>query len=199
MDTDLRADLDKFMKEKLDPINGQMVEQEKLRHKQFLEKHFEKYDALGEKHDSHISQLITLEGVILGIIIVFTNSQQVTPWLIVAVCLILISLIFGIWSQSLGIQASYQSHEWNYYQELKSHWFTREIWKDSTVKSEKEIIEPNITDRETAYEKTFMYKVLKTLHLNADRIEAIFKLSFVTALFLMIIHLISKAPILINQ
>lgn len=199
MNTDLKADLDRFMKEKLDPINKQMVEQEKLRHEQFLEKHFEKYEALGEKHDLHISQLITLEGVILGIVIVFTNSQQVTLWLILAVCLILFSLIFGIWSQSLGIQASYQSHEWNYYQELKNNWFTRELWKDSTVKSEKEIIEPNVAGKETAYEKTFMYKVLKMLHLNADRIEAIFKISFVLALFLMVLHLVTKAPVLLNH
>jgi hypothetical protein len=198
MNIDLQADLDKFLKEKLDPINKQMVEQENIRHKQFLEKHFEKYNSLGEKHDSHISQLITLEGVILGIVIVFTNSQQVTIWLILAVCLILFSLIFGIWSQSIGIQANYQSHEWDYYQELKNHWFTRELWKDETVKTEKQIIEPNIPDKEIAYKKTLTYKILKFFHLNADRIENIFKLSFVLALFIMILHLLSKAPVLLN-
>lgn len=192
MNTDLKADLDNFLKERLDLINKKMVAQENLRHKQFLEKHFDKYDVLKEKHDNHISQLITLEGVILGIVIVFTNSQQVTVWLILAVCLILFSLIFGIWSQSIGIQADYQSHEWGYYQELKNNWFLRELWKDETVKTEKQMVEPNIPDRQTSYEKTIMYKVLKFLHLNADRIEAIFKLTFVVALFLMILHLITK-------
>jgi len=194
MNINLQADLDKFLKERLDPINRKMVEQENIRHKQFLEKHFEKYNALGEKHDSHISQLITLEGVILGVVIVFTNSQQVTVLLILAVCLILFSLIFGIWSQSIGIQANYQSHEWDYYQELKNNWFMRELWKDETVKIEKQIIEPNILDKENAYEKTVTYRILKVFHLSSDRIEVIFKLSFVSALFLMILHLLSKAP-----
>ena len=97
LNTDLKADLDKFLKERLDPINKKMIEQEKTRHKQFLEHHFEKYDQLAERHDSYISQLITLEGVIFGAVIIFTNSQQITAWLVMAVCLILLSLIFGVW------------------------------------------------------------------------------------------------------
>jgi len=198
MDSDLKADLDKFLKARLDPINKKMVEQEKARHKQFLERHFEKYDQLAERHDSYISQLIALEGVIFGAVIIFTNSQQITVWLVLAVCLILISLIFGIWRQNISIQANYQSHEWNYYQELKNHWWTRELWKDETVKTEKEVIEPNIKNRETAYEKKFSYKFLKFLRLNADRIENIFVISFILSLFLLILHLFFKAPVLLN-
>ncbi|MCL5095467.1 MAG: hypothetical protein M1575_01960 [Patescibacteria group bacterium] len=137
MDTNLKVDLDKFLKERLDPINKTMVEQEMVRHKQFMERHFEKYDLLAEMHNSYISQLITLEGVIFGAVIIFTNSQQITIWLISAVCLILVSLIFGVWRQNISIQANYQSHEWNYYQELKNHWWTRELWEDETVKTER--------------------------------------------------------------
>lgn len=198
MNTDLKADLDKFLKERLDPINKKMVEQEKVRHKLFLDRHFEKYDHLAERHDSYISQLITLEGAIFGVVIIFTNSQQITVWLVLAVCLILVSLIFGVWRQNISIQADYQSHEWNYYQELKNHWWARELWKDETVKTEKEIIEPNIKDRETAYEKKFSYKLLKFLRLNADRIENIFVTSFILALFLLILHLLFKTPVLLN-
>jgi len=198
MDTDLKADLDKFLKERLDPINKTMVEQEKARHKQFQERHFEKYDLLAERHDSYISQLITLEGVIFGAVIIFTNSQQITIWLILAVCLILVSLIFGVWRQNISIQANYQSHEWNYYQELKNHWWTRELWKDETVKTEKEVIEPNLEDSETAYKKKFQYKLLKILRLNADRIESIFVISLIVSLFLLILHLLFKAPVLLN-
>jgi uncharacterized membrane protein len=196
--TNLKADLDNFLKQRLDPINKKMVEQEKARHKQFLERHFEKYDLLAERHDAYTSQLITLEGVIFGAVIIFTNSQQVTVWLVLAVCLILVSLIFGVWRQNISNQANYQSHEWNYYQELKNHWWIRELWKDEAVKIEKEVIEPNIKDRETAYEKKFSYKLLKFLRLDADRIENIFVISFILALFLLILHLLSKAPVLLN-
>jgi len=196
--TDLKADLDKFLKERLDPINKKMVEQERARHKQFLERHFEKYDQLVERHNSYISQLITLEGGIFGAVIIFTNSQQITIWLILAVCLILVSLIFGIWRQNISIQANYQSHEWNYYQELKKHWWTRELWKDETVKTEMEVIEPYLEKQEDAYKKKLEYKVLKLLRLNADRIENIFVVSFVLSLFLLILHLLFKAPALLN-
>lgn len=194
-----KEDLDNFLKEKLEPINKNMIEQEKLRYRQFLEKHFEKYDILSEKHSSYVSQIITLEGVILGIVVVFTNSQQVTLWLILAVCLILLSLIFGIWSQYIGIKANYQSHEDSYYQELKNHWWTRELWKDETVKTEKEILEPNFDKTRTDYKKQFNYKILNFLRLNADRVENIFLISFIIALSFLIIHLICKAPNLLNQ
>jgi len=110
MDTNLKVDLKKYLKAKLDPINKNMIEQEKARHKQFLEKHFEKYDSLSDKHDFYISQLITLEGVIFGAVVIFSNPEQVSIWLILSVCLILISLIFGIWRQRIAINASYQSH-----------------------------------------------------------------------------------------
>lgn len=199
MDTDLKADFDKYFKEKLDPINKKMIEQEKTRHKQFLEKHFEKYDSLSDKHDSYISQLITLEGVVFGAVVIFSNPQQVSVWLVLSVCLILLSLIFGVWRQRIAINASYQSHEWNYYQEIKNHWWTRELWKDDSVKTEKEVIEPNIKDREDAYKKTTEYKVLKLLKLNADRIETIFIVSFIAALFLLILHMVFKAPTLLGS
>lgn len=199
MDIKLKEDLEKYLKAKLDPINKKMIEQENARHKQFLEKHFEKYEFLSEKHDSYISQLITLEGVVFGAVVIFSNPEQVSIWLILSVCLILISLIFGIWRQRIAINASYQSHEWNYCQEIKNHWWTRELWKDGTVKTEKEVIEPNIKDREDAYKKTFEYKVLKFFRLNADRIETIFIVSFIAALFLLIMHMAFKAPTLLNS
>jgi uncharacterized membrane protein YqjE len=56
--------------------------------------------------------LITLEGVILGATIIFTNAQQITVWLVTAVCLILVSLIFGVWRQKISVEAGYQTHEW---------------------------------------------------------------------------------------
>jgi hypothetical protein len=198
MNSDLKTDWDKLLKESLDPINKKMIEQEKERHKQFLERHFEKYDALSEKHDSYISQLITLEGVVFGAVVIFSNPQQISIWLVLSVCLILLSLIFGIWRQRIAVNSSYQSHEWNYYQEIKSHWWTRELWKDETVKTEKELIEPNIKDREDAYKKTVEYKVLKFFRLNADRIEMIFIASLIAALFLLILHMVFKTSVLLK-
>lgn len=198
LNTDLKADLDKFLKERLDPINKKMIDQEKERHKRFLEQHAEKYEKLAERHDNYIAQLITLEGVILGATIIFTNAQQVTIWLVGAVCLILVSLIFGVWRQKISVEAGYQGHEWNYYQELKSHWWTRELWKDDSVKTEKEVIEPNLEKRDGAYKDKFEYKLLKLLRLNADRVEAIFIVSFLLSLFLLILHLLFKAPSLLN-
>lgn len=196
MNTDLKADLDKYFKEKLNPINKKMIEQEKERYKQFLERHFEKYDALSNKHDSYISQLITLEGVVFGAVVIFSNPQQISIWLVLSICLILLSLTFGIWSQRIAVNASYQSHEWNYYQEMRNHWWTRELWKDDTLKTEKEVIEPNIIKyREDAYKKTIEYKVTKFLRLNADRIETIFIVSFIAALFLLIVHMVFKTPV----
>lgn len=199
MSTDLKADLDKYLKEKLDPINKKMIEQEKEKHKQFLERHFAKYDELAEKHDSYISQLINLEGAIFGAVVIFTNSEQITTWLILAVCLILISLMFGIWRQNIAIESKYQSHEWSYYQELKNHWWSRELWNDESLKTEKEIIESNLKARETIYEKNLSYKILKITHLNADRVENIFKISLVLALSLLILHLFFKSPIFLTK
>ncbi len=198
MNTDLKTDLERFLKQHLDPINKKMIEQEKERHKRFLELHSEKFEKLEERHDSYISQLITLEGVILGATIIFTNAQQITIWLVMAVCLILVSLIFGIWRKKISIEANYQTHEWNYYQELKSHWWTRELWKDNSVKTEKEVMEPHLKERDGAYKKKFEYKLLKFLRLNADRIETIFIVSFLFSLFLLILHLIFKTPVLLN-
>jgi hypothetical protein len=198
MNTDLKADLDKFLKARLDPINKKMVEQEKERHKRFLEQHAEKYEKLAERHDNYIAQLITLEGVILGATIIFTNAQQVTIWLVGAVCLILLSLIFGVWRQRISVEAGYQTHQWNYYQELKSHWWTRELWKDDSVKTEKEVIEPNLEKSDGAYKNKFEYKLLKLFRLNADRVEAVFIVSFLLSLFFLILHLLFKAPSLLN-
>jgi hypothetical protein len=194
LNTDLKADLDKFPKERFDPINRKMIKQEKERYKQFLEQHVEKYEKLDERHDNYISQLITLEGVILGATIIFTNAQQVTIWLVGAVCLILVSLIFGIWRQKISVEAGYQSHEWDYYQELKSHWWRREeLWKDDSVKIEKKLIEPYLKKTDGSYKNKFEYKLLKLLRLNADRIETVFIVSFLLSLFLLILHLLFKA------
>jgi hypothetical protein len=86
----------------------------------------------------------------------------------------------------------------DYYQELKNHWWTRELWKDDSVKTEKEVIEPHLEKRDGAYKGKFEYKLLKFLHLNADRIESIFMVSFILSLFLLILHLVFKAPVLLN-
>jgi len=198
MDNNLKANLSKFLEKKFDPINKRMLEQEKERHKQFLKQHFEKYDVLAQRHSSYIYQLITLEGGILAAIIVFTNSQQITIWFTIAVFLILLSLAFGIWRQHLSIQASYQIHQQDYCWGLESHWWTRELWKDETVKKEKEIIEPNLKKSEIDYKNTLSYKVLKLFRLNADRVENVFVISFVFALFFLILHLLFKVPILLS-
>jgi hypothetical protein len=55
-------------------LNKELLDEENNRHKQFLHKHFEKYDFLETKHDSYVTNLITLEGVIFGAVIIFTNS-----------------------------------------------------------------------------------------------------------------------------
>lgn len=63
MHTEPKADLDKYLKVKLDPINKKMIEQEKARHKQFLENHFEKYDSQSKKHDSFIFPRIEIRAL----------------------------------------------------------------------------------------------------------------------------------------
>ncbi len=194
MESELKADLDKYLKEHLDPINKKMIEQERVKYEAFLEKHFDKYDKLEERHSSYISQLITLEGVIFGAVVIFTNAQNISVWLITSVCLILISLIFGIWRQNINIQASYQSHQADYDQRLKSHWWARELWKDETVKTEKEMFQSNLEGEDSSYKKKFSYKLMVALWLNADRIENIFIISFIISLALLIVHIISKIP-----
>jgi len=78
---DLKKDLENFLKKQLDPINRRNIEQEKARHERFLEKHAEKSEKLSEKHSSSITQLITLEGVILTAIVIFANPQEATIWI----------------------------------------------------------------------------------------------------------------------
>src|SRR6185369_3369660 len=130
------------------------------------------------------------EGAILTAVVVFGKPQEATLWLIIAICLILISIFFGVWLQSIATQAEYQSHEWEYQQEMKHNWFVRELWKDD-IKAEKELIEPYLNEREYAYKKTFTYKFLKIFHLNHDRIENIFKITFLISLLFLIIHFVN--------
>ncbi len=188
---DLKKDLENFIKKQLEPVNRNNIEQEKARHERFLEKHSEKSEKLSEDHSSSISQLITLEGAILTAIIVFGKPEEATIWLILGICFILISLFFGVWLQNIATQSGYQSQEWEYEQEMKHHWWTRELWKDSSVKTEKEVIEPHLKERENAYKKTFTYKVLKFFHLNHDRVENIFKVAFLFSLLFLILHFVS--------
>lgn len=188
---DLKKDLEDFLKKQLEPINKNNIEQERIKHERFLEKHAEKSEKLSERHSSSISQLITLEGAIFTAIIVFGKPEEATIWLILGICSILVSLFFGVWLQTIATEADYQSHEWNYGQEMRHHWWTRELWKDDTVKTEKELIEPHLKERDEAYKKKFMYKVFKFLHLNHDRVEAIFKITFLLALLFLIFHFVS--------
>lgn len=192
MNPELKANLDEYLKEKMAPLNKQMIEQEKARHSQYLEKHFEKYDELANKHDTYINQLITLEGAILGGVVVFTSPEQNTIWMMFSVCLILISIIFGIIRQNMAITSGYQSHEWNYANELKNHWWTRELWKDDSVKMEKDLMSKHVDGMETSYKKKFSYKILKFFRLNADRIEFIFVTTFIISLILLIVHLFTS-------
>lgn len=196
---DLKKDLEKFIKQQIDPINKKMIEQEKAKHEAFMEKHFDKYDTFTERQNSFRSQLITLEGVIFAAIVIFTNGQNVSVWLIAAITLILISIFFGIWAQDMFITASYQSHEWNYVQAVRGNWWSRELWGDNTVKTEKELAEPELSKTEDAYKKKVTYKILKFLHLNADRIDNIFKITFIFALFMLILHIFSSSNLQINS
>ncbi len=188
---ELKKDLESFLKKQLEPINRTKLEEEKTRHERFLEKHSQESEKLSERHASSISQLITLEGAIFTAIIVFGKPEEITIWLIAGICLILLSLFFGVWLQNIATQSGYQSHEWNYIQEMKNHWWTRELWKDGTVKTEKEVIEPHLKQRENAYMETFTYKVLKFLNLDHDKVENIFKITFLFALLFLIIHFTS--------
>jgi len=190
--------IDKYIEEKLASLRLKMIEQENIRHNQFLDHHFKKYTKLAEKHDSYISQLITLESAILGATVIFTNSQQVTVWLIIANILTIVSLGFGVWSQRLAVESGYQSLEWNYVQEERNHLRSRELWKDSTLEYDKDLIETELNKQEIAFQKKIEYKLLKALHLNADRVANIFIVSFIFSLLLLIMHLIFKAPVLLN-
>ncbi|MEK7549160.1 MAG: hypothetical protein AAB496_01575 [Patescibacteria group bacterium] len=190
-DEELRKDLENFLKKQLEPINRINLEQERERHTRFLEKHAEKAEKLSERHSSSIYQLITLEGVILAAVVVFGNPEEATSWLILGISSILISLFFGVWLQNISTQSGYQSQEWEYQQEMESHWWRRELWKDDSVKTEKELIEPHLKERANAYKKTFTYKILKFFHLNHDRVENIFKITFLISLLFLILHFIS--------
>ena len=186
----MKDDFENYLKKQFKSINQKNIEQENSRHDRFIEKHAEKADELSRRHSSSISQLITLEGAILTAVVVFGKPQEATLWLIIAICLILISIFFGVWLQSIATQAEYQSHEWEYQQEMKHNWFVRELWKDD-IKAEKELIEPYLNEREYAYKKTFTYKFLKIFHLNHDRIENIFKITFLISLLFLIIHFVN--------
>jgi hypothetical protein len=111
----------------------------------------------------------------------------------------LISLIFGIWRQSISIQSDYQSQQDDYEWEQKNNWSNREIWNDKTVKNEKEFFESDKKIYKIDYKNKFSYKILVFLHLNADRIENIFKITFIISLLLLIINLIFKVPVLLNS
>jgi len=185
---DLKKDFEQYSFEHLNPINQKNIEQEKNRHDKFLEKHGEKYEKLSEKHSAFIFQLITLQSVILTAIVLFSNPEDVTVWIILAICSILVSLFFGVWLQNLSIQADYQNHQWEYKCEMESHWWSRKLWKDNTVEEEKKLFESELKEMDDRYMKTFTYKVLKFLHLNHDRIENIFKITFLISLLLLIIH-----------
>ncbi len=186
----IQEDLNKYLDEKMAPFYQQALEQERQRHQKFLDKHFKDYEAVGHKHDSYIAQLITLEGAIFGALIIFTDSKQITGWILSALCLILISIIFGIFRQGMAIQAIYDSLELEYSHEMKSHWSSRELWKDETLAWEKKLVGENTFDQEPSYKKRFAFKLLKFFRLNADRIENIFLSTFVIALILLIINLI---------
>ncbi len=188
---ELKKDLENFLEKKLEPINLQNIEREKERHQTFMDRHSEKSEKLAEKHSNSITQLITLEGVILTAIVVFGKPEEATVWLIRGIVLILVSLIFGIWLQTIGTQADLQSWEWEYQQELNSHWWRRELWKDSTVKYEKAMIEPHLKEGEEEYKEKINYKIMKLFNLNYDRIENIFKITFLVSLLFLIIHFIN--------
>jgi hypothetical protein len=187
---ELKKDFESTFKKLIDPINQKMIEQEKTKHDEFLKKHFEKYDRLHDRDLASIYQLITLGGVIFTAIIIFNKPDNATLWLTLAICSILVSLFFGVWLLYISIQAGYQSHENDYLQEMRHHWWTRELWKDNSVKTEKEITEPHLKEEEERhdYKKKFTYKALKFLHLNADRVENIFRLTLLLAFFFLILH-----------
>jgi NAD+--asparagine ADP-ribosyltransferase len=107
----------------------------------------------------------------------------------------LISLIFGAFRQNISIKASYQSHQWDYDNELQHHSMMRNILRDNTLEMEKEIVQ---LQTRINYKKDFSYKVLKFLRLNADRVENIFIICFIVSLVFLIIHLLSKVPVTIK-
>ena len=188
---ELKKDLEDFLQKKIEPINLKNIEQENERHQRFMDRHSEKSEKLAEKHSNSITQLITLEGVILTAIVVFGEPEEATIWLIGGIVLILVSLIFGVWLQTIGAQADLQSWEWEYQQELSSSWWRRELWKDTTVKDEKAMIEPHLKNREEEYKKKINYKIMKLFNLNYDKIENIFKITFLVSLLFLIIHFIN--------
>ena len=190
-DEDLKKNLESYLKKQLEPINRKNIEAEMEKHQRFRDKHAAKSEKLAEKHSAFISQLITLEGAILTAVIIFGKPEEATNWIVLAISFILISIFFGVWVQNIGAQADYQSQEWEYQQELEHHWWTRELWKDETVKAEKELIEQHLKDRENAYKSTFTYKILKFFNLTHDRVENIFKITFLISLVFLILHFVS--------
>jgi len=193
MNSDLQRDFERFAKEHLDPISKNMVEQERVRLTQDLEKFQEESRLLIHKHHTHISQLITLESIIFGAIIIFTNTEQVTLFLIISIVLILVSLIFGIWSQSLSDKEGFQANQWSYNERLRSSWMIREIWKDPTVKKEREMLESYLKDYMQLFKTTLWQKALTIFRLNADLVDNIFVFSFIISLGFLIFHFVIRA------
>jgi len=158
--TNYSEEFQKYFKENIEPFNQKMLEQEKKRHELFLESHNSHTERLYERHHTTNIQLIALVGVIFAGVIVFANSEQISIWLVYALCSLLVSLIFGVWSLSIMIQASYDLHNMDYRSEVRNHKWNRKLWNDKTIDQTKKILERNIEKDEDAFKKRVHYKIL---------------------------------------
>lgn len=192
IDQQLKQDLDKFMEERMAPIRQKMIEQERKRYEEVVKQYQIKGEKLSDRTNNFYSQIITLEGVIVGAVVLFMGNQS-TIWVAIALILLVVSIVFGIWSQRLSLISAYWIHQFEHKNNLKSHWWTRELWGDDTVKTEKEIIEPHLEKEDD--KKELKLDLLKILHLNADKVEKIFIASFIIALLFFIVHIIIKIPL----
>lgn len=93
------TDFDQYKKEILVPIKENALQQENERFKEKMEEITQDGKDLIKSIYDFRSQIITLEGVIFTAIIVFISNNS-TLWLLSALISLVISMLFGIWSQN---------------------------------------------------------------------------------------------------
>lgn len=156
----------------------------------FLERHQDKFETLKSNHSQFIWQIITLEGVIFGGIMLFQDKSTVTISLFISLLCLILSIIIGVILQRLRIDSDYWSHDFRYKLRKGSNEFARKLWKDVTLDWEKEITK-NINLEESTNSREFINKIFTKLHLTQERIELGFVVFFIISLIFLFIHTIT--------
>ena len=178
VDEDLRKAAEKIVEQRIAPIREKMLADEKSRHDKALDEITKGWPILEEKSEKFVAQVISLEGVMFGAVVIFTNTQNITVFLLFALISMIISMAFGVWSQDIAIKAKQWSIQFDWDNEMKRNWMFRESWKDKSIEFEKQLCKSS-TD---LMMKKPEYKLLKMF--------------FILSLILLVIHFLSKPNII---